>query len=192
MHHDLLPDVVQPSVVKGLMLTVVAILFVSHSGRLASQSGRAEQTSVSKAKEKKAEEEVAKLVETLRQQEGLPSLRRIGDPHLRENACESAKRGKGTGSLYPLGPTKIWIPSGILGDVGNLSTFSYMALDPSETSPELQTWATQATYFSSTPARFAVGACFASTTEHPEGTYWIDVGYYMGTIKTFFYRFVWD
>lgn len=193
MHRDLLAEVVQPSVMKWLMLTVVALLFVSHPGRLASQSGGAEQTSVSKAKERRAEEEVAELVETLRQQRGLPSLRRISDPHLREDACESAKRGKGRGLFYfPPGSTNLIVSEGILGDVGNLSTISYMALDPSQPSPELQTWATLSSYQASEPHRFGVGVCFVSTPQYPEGTYWIDVGYYMGAIKTFFYRFVWD
>jgi hypothetical protein len=174
-------------------MTIVALLLLTSVNLWAAQLTGPQQTSIS-SKEKKAQQEVVTLVETLRQQNGLPNLRQINDPRLREDACESAKRGRGTGSLYPLGPTKIWIPSGLFGDVGNLSTFSYVASDPSQTSPDLQTWATQTTYWSGTPHRFAVGVCFVSTTEHPEGTYWIDVGYYMDAIKTFLYRvtFMWD
>jgi hypothetical protein len=170
---------------------IFATLFMSPAAQAAQKT---DQNSIATAKEKKAEEEVLKLVETVRQQIGLPKLSQIHDSRLREDACESAKRGKGTGSLYPLGPTKIWIPSGVLGDVGNLSTFSYMVSDPSRTTPDLQTWATQTTYWGGIPHRFAVGVCFVTTTEHPEGTYWIDVGFYMGAIKTFLYRatFMWD
>jgi hypothetical protein len=76
----------------------------------------------------------------------------------------------------------------------NLSTFSYMALDPCQPSPELQTWATLASYQSRDAHRFGVGVCFVSTPQDPEGTYWIDVGCYMSTVKTFLFHvtFMWD
>lgn len=150
--------------------------------------------STSNAQENKAEESVANLAESLRQQKGLPNLTRIHDTHLREDACESAKRGHGTGALNSAPGGRILIPSGVFGDVGNLSTFSYQTSNPAEAPPDLQKWATLSDYWGREPKRFGVGVCFAKTTAHPEGTYWIDVGYYMSAIKTFLYRvtFMWD
>jgi hypothetical protein len=172
------------------------ILAMLSVGPLAGQSaGRTDQTSISKAKENKAKEDVVKLVETLRQQKGLPKLQQFDDPELRKDACESAKRGRGRGLIYlSPGTSNVMAPSGLFGDVGNLSTFSYMAEDPSQPSPELQIWATRTAYESRSPSRIAVGVCFSSTTEHADGAYWIDVGYYMSAIKTFLYRvtFMWD
>lgn len=174
------------------LMTIVTLLLLSSVSPLKAQLTGTQQSSIPN-KEKKAQQEVIKLVEVLRQQKGLPRLSEIEDRHLREDACESAKRGKGRGLFYfPPGSTNLIVPDGILGDVGNLSTISYMALDPSQPSPELQTWATLSSYQASEPHRFGVGVCFVSTPQYPEGTYWIDVGYYMGAIKTFFYRFVWD
>ena len=176
-------------------LPLILILAMVPADLLAGQStGRTEQSSISNVKEAKAEKDIVKVLEALRQQKGLPKLRRIHDPRLREDACESAKRGRGTGSLYFPGTTNLWIPSGIRGDVGNLSTFSYSTSNPNDLSPDLQLWATQTAYYSRVPHRFGVGVCFVSTTEHPEGTYWIDVGYYMSSIETFLYRvtFMWD
>jgi hypothetical protein len=149
---------------------------------------------MSKAQEKKAEESVAKLIESLRKQKGFSKLGLIHDAHLREDACESAKRGQGTGALNSAPGGKIWIPSGVFGDVGNLSTFSYQTSNPAEAPPDLQKWATLSDYWGREPKRFGVGVCFANTTAHLEGTYWIDVGYYMSAIKTFLYRvtFMWD
>lgn len=149
---------------------------------------------MSKAQEKKAEESVAKLIDSLRNKKGLSKLGPIHDAHLREDACESAKRGHGTGALNSAPGGKIWIPSGVFGDVGNLSTFSYQTSNPAEAPPDLQKWATLSDYWGREPKRFGVGVCFAKTTAHPEGTYWIDVGYYMSAIKTFLYRvtFMWD
>ena len=181
---------------KVLELCSAVVLAMMSASTLAGQSKvRMEQDLISTANETKAEESVARLLEALRQQKGLPKLHRIHDPKLREDACESAKRGRGTGSVYLApGTTNLMIPSGILGDVGNLSTFSYAASNPNQLSPELPMWATQPTYDSESPHRFGVGVCFVKTTEHPEGTYWIDVGYYMSAIKTFLYRvtFMWD
>ena len=180
---------------KNYKLPLILILAMVPADLLGGQStGRTEQSSISKAKETKAEQDTVKVLEALRQQKGLPKLRRIHDPRLREDACESAKRGRGTGSLYLPGTTNVMIPSGIFGDVGNLSTLSFTTANPNQLSPELQIWATQKTYNSRPPYRFDVGVCFVSTTEHPEGTYWIDIGYYMSAIKTFLYRvtFMWD
>ena|ERR1700739_799674 len=94
----------------------------------------------------------------------------------------------------PPGSTNLIVPDGIFGDVGNLSTLSYMALDPCQPSPELQTWATLTSYQSRDAHRFGVRVCFVSTPQDPEGTYWIDVGYYMSTVKTFLFHvtFMWD
>jgi hypothetical protein len=135
----------------GFQFVLTLILAVASFGPLVGQSGgRTDQTS--RAKEKKAEEDVVKLVETFRQAQGLPKLHRINDPHLREGACESAKRSSGT-KLVHLAPgtTNVVVPSGIVGDVGNLSTFSYMAVDPSQPSVELKAWATQTAYDSRAP-----------------------------------------
>ena len=100
-------------------LPLILILAMVPADLLAGQStGRTEQSSISNVKEAKAEKDIVKVLEALRQQKGLPKLRRIHDPRLREDACESAKRGRGTGSLYFPGTTNLWIPSGILGDVG--------------------------------------------------------------------------
>jgi hypothetical protein len=179
----------------ALELPLTLILAMVSVGLLRGQStGRTEQSSTSNAKETKAEEDIVKGLEVVRRQKGLPKLHRIHDPRLREDACESAKRGGDTGSLYVPGTTNLMIPSGILGDVGNLSTFSFTTANPSQFSPELQIWATQQAYDSRPPHRFGVGICFVSTAEHPEGTYWIDIGYYMSAIKTFLYRvtFMWD
>jgi hypothetical protein len=170
------------------MVLMIAVLPVAGQS-----TGSMGQDPKSKAKEGDAEEAVAKLVDALRQQKGLPKLHRIHNPHLREDACESAKHGRGRG-LISFSPTDVMMPSGVFGDVGNLSTFSYTTPNPNELSPEFQRWATQTVFYSNTPHRFGVGVCFVSTTEHPEGTYWIDVGYYMSAIKTFLYRvtFMWD
>src|SRR5579863_2084318 len=83
---------------------------------------------------------------------------------------------------HPPGSTNLMVPSGIFGDVGNLSTISYMASDPSQPSPELQSWATLKSFQTRDAHRFGVGVCFVNTSPYPEGTYWIDVGYYMGAI----------
>jgi hypothetical protein len=177
------------------ILAAACVVALSVSPSAGQAGGRPEQSSTSITKETNAEEDVVILVEALRRQKGLPKLHRIRDPKLREDACESAKRGGGTGSVYLApGTTNVMGPSGILGNVGNLSTFSYTASNPNQLSPELQMWATQTTYDSEGPHRFGVGVCFVKTTEHPEGTYWIDVGYYMSAIKTFLYRvtFMWD
>ena len=109
---------------------------------------------MSKAQEKKAEESVAKLIESLRKQKGLSKLGLIHDAHLREDACESAKRGQGTGALNSAPGGKIWIPSGVLGDVGNLSRFSYQTSNPAEAPPDLQKWATLSDYWGREPKRF--------------------------------------
>ena len=175
-------------------ITTLALLFLSSVNALAAQSTGTQQTSISD-KEKKAQQEVIKLVETLRQQKGLPKLSRFGDPRLREDACESAKRGEGRGIFYfPPGSANRVVPDGIFGDVGNLSTISYMALNPSQPSSELLNWATLSSYEAREPHRFGVGVCFVTTPQYPEGMYWIDVGYYMSAIKTFLYRvtFMWD
>jgi len=176
------------------LCSALVLAFMSASPLAGQSKGTMDQGSISTANEAKAEESITKLLEALRQQKGLPKLHRIHDPHLREDACESAKRGKGTGSLYFPGTTNLMMPSGISGDVGNLSTFSFTTVNPNQLSPELQTWATQQTYHWEAPHRFGVGVCFVYTTEHPEGTYWIDIGYYMSAIKIFFYRvtFMWD
>ena len=172
----------------GLMVLMMAVLPVAGQS-----TGSMGQSSKSKAKEADAEKTVAKLVDALRQQNGLPKLHRIYNPHLREDACESAKRGRGRGLIY-FSPTNVMMPSGVFGDVGNLSTFSYSTANPNEFPPDFQVWATQRDYYSRVPHRFGVGVCFSSTTEHPEGMYWIDVGYHMSAIKTFLYRvtFMWD
>jgi hypothetical protein len=158
-----------------------------------SLNAQSQQTSISN-KEKKAQQEVIRQVETLRLQKGLPRLSEIEDRHLREDACESAKRGKGTGLFFLPGSKNVMVPSGIFGDVGNLSTISYMASDPSQPSTELSNWAALSSYQGSEPHRFGVGVCFANTPQYPEGTYWVDVGYYMSGFKTFLYRvtFMWD
>src|SRR5260221_12981621 len=123
------------------MVLMMAVLPVAGQS-----TGRMGEGPKSKAKEADAEKTIAKLVDALRQQKGLPKLHRIHDPHLREDACESAKRGRATGSLYFPGTTDLWIPSGISDDVGNISTFSFATANPNQLSPESQVWATQQTY----------------------------------------------
>src|ERR1700730_6767933 len=143
----------------ALELPLTLILAMASVGLLSGQStGRTEQSSTSNAKKTKAEEDIVNGLEVLRRQKGLPKLSRIHDPRLREDACESAKRGKGTGSLYFPSKTNVMtIPSGIFGDVGNLSRFSFTTANPNQLSPELQIWATQQTYWSEAPYRFGVG-----------------------------------
>jgi hypothetical protein len=180
---------------RAVELPLTLILAMVSVGLLTGQStGRTEPSSTSNVRETKAEQDIVKGLEVLRRQKGLPKLLRIHDPRLRVDACESAKRGRGTGSLYLPGTTNLVIPSGIFGDVGNLSTFSFATTNPNQFSADLQIWATQEAYNSERPNRFGVGVCFVSTAEHPDGAYWIDIGYYMSAIKTFFYRvsFMWD
>jgi hypothetical protein len=170
---------------------IIVTLLLSSVSSLKAQSQQASSSN----KEKKAQQEVIKLVETFRQEKGLPKLSEIQDRHLREDACESAKRGKGTGLFYfPPGSPNLMVPSGISGDVGNLSTISYVTSDPSQPSPELQSWATLNSFQTRDAHRIGVGVCFVTTPQYPDGTHWIDVGYYMGAIKTFLYRvtFMWD
>jgi hypothetical protein len=125
-----------------LELSLTLILAMVSGGLLGQSTERTEKSSTSNAKEAKAEEDVVKDLDAFRRQRGLSKLHRIHDPRLREDACESAKRGRGTGSLYFPGTTNVMIPSGIFGDVGNLSRFSFTTANPSQFSLELQIWAT--------------------------------------------------
>jgi hypothetical protein len=66
-----------------------------------------------------------------------------------------------------------------------ISYVSYSTQDPHQPTPELLAWATRKEH--SEPRRLAVGVCFVRTAQETEGRYWIDVGSYMGAIKSFFY-----
>src|SRR5580693_152766 len=86
---------------RAVELPLTLILAMVSVGLLTGQStGRTEPSSTSNVRETKAEQDIVKGLEVLRRQKGLPKLLRIHDPRLRVDACESAKRGRGTGSLY--------------------------------------------------------------------------------------------
>lgn len=173
--------------VKLSSVLVLATMSVAVSG---AQTGKAGRDSKSNVNETRVEEGIVKLVEAFRQQKGLPKLHRMHDSALHEDACNSAKQGQVTAFRMPDGTIEFGFKS-VLGDVGNLSTFTYTTTNPNQLSPELQKWVSQAQH-DWHPARFGVGVCLLSTSEHPEGTYWIDVGYYLSAIETFFAHLYWD
>lgn len=147
---------------------------------LASQTAL-EQQPVS-AKEKAAATTVARFVEKVRDQNGLPRLRRIEDKHLRHDACSHAMKGDtSAGRSTGIGPPE---------KVGMLSVLWYATLDPNQPSAELLEWAKGPGPQWEQPHRFAVGVCLVS--EHSQERYWIDVGTYMSVIKSILNMPTWD
>jgi hypothetical protein len=135
-------------------------------------------------KEKSAEEAVAKFVEQVRIQNGLARLRRIKDGHLRQDACHRAREGnKSHGQSTGIGPPE---------KVGTLSVLWYSTLDPSQPPPELLAWAKGPGPQWEQPQRFSVGVCLVTTTVDPSERYWVDVGTYMGAIKSLLNLPTWD
>ena len=136
------------------------------------------------AKEKTAANKVATFIEQVRQQNSLPKLRRIGDKHLRADACGRAMRGEKLRdrSATPFGPEK----------VGTLSTFWYSTLDPNQPPPELLEWAKGPDAKYEQPHRFAVAVCLFTTSDGAEQRYWVDVGTYMSAIKSILVAPMWD
>jgi hypothetical protein len=135
-------------------------------------------------KEKVAANAVANHVEKARKEGGLPKLRRISDHHLRQDACNRAKKvDKSSGQSDGIGPPE---------KVGMMSALWYSTLDPSQPPPELLKWAKGPEPQYSQPHRFGVGVCVVSTPEDPEERYWIDVGTYMSAIESLLNAPTWD
>jgi len=133
--------------------------------------------------EKKVADEVAGIVQRVREQNRLPKLARIDDRQVWEDACSRAKMGSSPrGQRY-----------GATGDkVGTLSVLWYSTLSPGQSQPELMQFAKGPDAEYKQPHRFSVGVCFDSKDGNAQAKYWIEVRMYMGTIKSFFYRAVWD
>jgi hypothetical protein len=176
------------------MLSPTLALLVVPQGTAASGLP-ARQASASQVNEKKLGKNIAALVEAVRQRNGLRKLPIIHDSKLRADACESAKgHKKGYGMSRDVRTGVVIYPFDRVDDVGNLSTFSYTTSNPGQLPDELQVWTTKPTYDAEAMHRLGVGVCFVRTSQNPEGIYGIDVGYYMGAVKTFLYRvtFMWD
>ena len=136
------------------------------------------------AKERTAADGVARFVERVRSDDGLPYLRRIEDGHLRQDACRRATKGdKSGGHSTGIGPPE---------KVGMLAVFWYSTRDPNERSPDLAEWIKGPGPQYEQPHRFAVGVCVVSATGPSEERYWVEIGTYMSAIKSLFYRPVWD
>ncbi len=128
--------------------------------------------------EMKTGDAVANLVREARNRSKLPGLQRIEDPHLHDEACARANTR-----------TTVWTTSSavvVRNGAVTLSRLSYSTSEAARRTPELLSWATENER--GEPRRFAVGVCFARSTEDPEGRYWIEVVTYMGGTKSFFYR----
>jgi hypothetical protein len=148
---------------------------------LASHTGLAQPLS---AKEKVAANAVAKFVENARTEGGLPKLRRISDRHLRQDACDRAKKGdKSSGQSTGIGPPE---------KVGMLSAFWYSTPDPNQPPAELLKWAKSPEPQYSQPHRFAVSVCLVNTTPDSKERYWIDIGTYMSAIESLLNVPTWD
>ena len=135
--------------------------------------------------ENAAADQIAIQVQQVRQQSGLPKLRRIHDARLRAQACDRAEHGD----------ESITITTGFFREkVGTTSCLLYSTSDPQRASPKLIEWAEEKTESERdwTARRLAVGVCFRRTAEHPEGRYWVCAAKYLSAIKSFFYGFVWD
>jgi hypothetical protein len=154
---------------------------VSLSVVLVWQGALAQETAV--AKEKAAANAVAKFVEQVRKQSGLPQLRRINDGHLRDDACRRAALGdKSLGQSTGIGPPE---------KVGTLSAFWYSTLDPDQPPQNLLDWARGPERKYEQPHRFAVGVCLVNGQD-AERRYWIDVGTYMSAVKSILNIPTWD
>jgi len=135
--------------------------------------------------EKAAGDEVASLMQQTQQQAKVPKLRRIRDDRLREQACQRAEQGDDSATVV----------SGFFKEkVGTVSCALYSTSDPSQAPSKVLDWAARSVEPDRnwTAHRFAVGVCFKRTERHPEGRYWVCVSKYLGTLKSFFYSFVWD
>lgn len=162
--------------------------------RVVASGAPAKQTSISRVNERKLEKNIAGLVDAIRRRNGMRELRVIRDSKLQEDACESAKGDKQYGRTSADDAGIVVYPFDRVDDIGNLSTFSYTTSKPGELTHELQVWAIKPTYDDEALHRLGVGVCFVRTPQHPEGIYGINVGYYMGAVKTFLYRvtFMWE
>jgi hypothetical protein len=132
-----------------------------------------------------AADQIVKLVQQSRQQIGLAKLGRIRDARLTSQACKRADKDDDSETVL----------GGFVGEkVGTMSCLSYSTSDPSLQSAKLLEWATRKDEEQDrwTARRLAVGVCFRRTANHPEGRYWVFASKYLGAIRTFFYRFVWD
>ncbi len=128
--------------------------------------------------------ETARLVQQTRQEKGLRKLGLIRDDRLRGQACARATRGDESATIV----------SGFFREkVGTMSVVLYSTSDPSQPAPAMLDWAGDKAR-SEQPdwTRFAVGVCFMHTAKYPEGRYWVCASKYLGAVKTFFFRFVWD
>ena len=135
-------------------------------------------------KEKAAGDAVARLVEQIRRENGIPKLRRIEDRYLRPDACRRATRNdKVPGQTAGIGPPE---------KVGMLSVFWYSTVDPGQPPPELVQWAKGPAPQYEQPHRFSVGVCLISTPEYPEQRYWIDIGTYMSALRSLLNVPTWD
>lgn len=137
------------------------------------------------ARERAAADSVAKVIENVRSQNGLPKLRRIRDKHLRADACRRAIRGEKLRdrNATPFGPSE---------KVGTLDTLWYSTLDPNQPPPELLEWARGPDRRYEQPHRFAVGVCLTGMSGSAEQRYWIDVGTYMSAIRSILNMPTWD
>jgi hypothetical protein len=161
------------SLVRKLVLAGVVI---------ASQSAFGQQ-SISE-KETAAGDAVAKLIERVRRENGIPKLRRIKDRYLRPDTCRRATRNdKVPGQTTGIGPPE---------KVGMLAVFWYSTLDPNQPPPELLQWAKGPAPQYEQPHRFSVGVCLTSEPEDAEQRYWIEVGTYMSAIKSLLNTPTWD
>jgi hypothetical protein len=151
---------------------------------LVSQIAIAEQTSAER--ERAAADDVARIVQQVRRQNGLSKLRRIRDQQLRTETCE---RGKHDDESASIAGGSSW------NKAGTISYVRYSTSNPQEPSPKLLEWAARKDSEEQAgwrAHRFAVGICFIQDARHPEGRYWICVSKYLGAIKSFFYMFVWE
>jgi hypothetical protein len=153
---------------------------------LASRTGVAQPSAATK--EKAAADAVARFVENTRKENGLPKLKRISDHHLRQDACDRAKKGDTIlGQSTGIGPPE---------KVGMMSALWYSTLDPNQPPAELLKWAKGPEPQYSQPHRFAVSVCLVRAAEHSaerrEDRYWIDVGTYMSAFQSLLNAPTWD
>ncbi len=136
------------------------------------------------AKEKSAEEAVAKYIREVREKSGLARLHRIKDGHLRADACSRARRSNNSlGQSDGIGPPE---------KVGTLSVFWYSTLDPDNPPQELAEWAKGPEKKYEQPHRFAVAVCLIKKPDGSEQRYYIDAGTYMSAVKSILNIPTWD
>ena len=127
--------------------------------------------------ESRAADTVAAEVDQIRSQNNLPKLARINDPHLHEDSCKRAQDGAKSWRKVD----GVFVRDGAV----TLSHFSYSTEDPTHVEPEFESWAR---HEMRDARRFAVGVCLVTSSQEPDGRYWIDVISSMGATKSFFYR----